>query len=80
MNLFSFRVIFDLLITYSLPVNIFTSVVTNFQHFSDTTKSILIASVYIHLKCHKFAKHASDLATVSPRILLSGPPGNPSWF
>lgn len=69
--------IFDLFITYSLPVNIFTCVATNFQHFSDTTKSILIASMYIHLKCNKFAKHASDLSTVSPRILLSGPSGNP---
>ncbi|XP_015891975.2 uncharacterized protein LOC107426342 isoform X3 [Ziziphus jujuba] len=49
----------------------------SFPYFlSDTTKSILIASMYIHLKCNKFAKHASDLSTVSPRILLSGPSGS----
>ncbi|KAF3436432.1 hypothetical protein FNV43_RR23524 [Rhamnella rubrinervis] len=49
----------------------------SFPYFlSDTTKNILMASIYIHLKCNKFVKYASDLATVSPRILLSGPPGS----
>ena len=46
---------------------------------SDTTKDVLIASTYVHLKCNKFAKYASDLPTVSPRILLSGPAGSASF-
>ncbi|XWS46676.1 hypothetical protein CRYUN_Cryun14cG0088200 [Craigia yunnanensis] len=49
----------------------------NFPYYlSDTTKSVLIASTYVHLKCNKFAKYASDLPTMSPRILLSGPAGS----
>ncbi|KAF5731452.1 hypothetical protein HS088_TW18G00129 [Tripterygium wilfordii] len=45
-------------------------------YLSDTTKNVLIASTYIQLKCDKFSKLASDLPTVSPRILLSGPAGS----
>ncbi|KAG4186963.1 hypothetical protein ERO13_A08G101080v2 [Gossypium hirsutum] len=49
----------------------------NFPYYlSDTTKNVLIASTYVHLKCSKFAKYASDLPTMSPRILLSGPAGS----
>ncbi|MBA0592615.1 hypothetical protein Gorai_009591, partial [Gossypium raimondii] len=49
----------------------------NFPYFlSNTTKNVLIASTYVHLKCNKFAKYASDLPTMSPRILLSGPAGS----
>ncbi|XP_039013925.1 uncharacterized protein LOC120143759 isoform X2 [Hibiscus syriacus] len=49
----------------------------NFPYYlSDTTKKVLIASAYVHLKCNKFAKYASDLPTMSPRILLSGPSGS----
>ncbi|MFQ6665425.1 hypothetical protein Gotur_032155 [Gossypium turneri] len=48
----------------------------NFPYFlSNTTMNVLIASTYVHLKCNKFAKYASDLPTMSPRILLSGPAG-----
>lgn len=47
---------------------------------SDTTKDVLIASTYVHLKCNKFAKYASDLPTVSPRILLSGPAGGSAFL
>lgn len=47
---------------------------------SETTKNVLIASTYIHLKCNKFAKYTSDLPTVIPRILLSGPAGEASNF
>lgn len=43
---------------------------------SENTKNVLIASTYIHLKCNEFAKYTSDLSTVCPRILLSGPAGN----
>ncbi|KAL0391111.1 UNVERIFIED_CONTAM: protein MSP1, partial [Sesamum calycinum] len=42
----------------------------------ETTKNVLIASTYIHLKCNKFVKFTSDLPTVCPRILLSGPAGS----
>ncbi|XVF72605.1 hypothetical protein PTKIN_Ptkin12aG0134200 [Pterospermum kingtungense] len=49
----------------------------NFPYYlSDTTKNVLIASTYVHLKCNKFVKYASDLPTMSPRILLSGPAGS----
>ncbi|GAA0139512.1 hypothetical protein LIER_01040 [Lithospermum erythrorhizon] len=49
----------------------------NFPYYlSDTTKSVLLASTYLHLMCHKLAKHFSDLPTISPRILLSGPAGS----
>lgn len=45
---------------------------------SEITKNVLIASTYIHLKCNKFVKYASELPTVCPRILLSGPAGSAS--
>ncbi|CAI9297175.1 unnamed protein product [Lactuca saligna] len=49
----------------------------NFPYYlSETTKSVLIASTYIHLKCNQFVKYASNLPTVCPRILLSGPAGS----
>ncbi|XP_052191626.1 uncharacterized protein LOC127800822 isoform X2 [Diospyros lotus] len=43
---------------------------------SETTKNVLVASTYVHLKCCNFAKYTSDLPTVCPRILLSGPAGS----
>ncbi|KAL8054847.1 hypothetical protein ABFX02_04G019300 [Erythranthe guttata] len=45
-------------------------------YLSETTKKVLIASAYIHLKCNKFTKFASELPTLCPRILLSGPAGS----
>ncbi|KAK6911583.1 AAA ATPase, AAA+ lid domain [Dillenia turbinata] len=45
-------------------------------YLSETTKNVLIASIYIHLKHEKFAKYTSDLPSVSQRILLSGPAGS----
>ncbi|KAM7501228.1 hypothetical protein LguiB_000132 [Lonicera macranthoides] len=49
----------------------------NFPYYlSETTKNVMIASTYINLKCNKFAKYTSDLPTVCPRILLSGPAGS----
>ncbi|XP_061347252.1 uncharacterized protein LOC133292819 [Gastrolobium bilobum] len=45
-------------------------------YLSDATKNVLIASTYIHLKCNGFGKYASNLSSVSPRILLSGPAGS----
>ncbi|CAN4093084.1 unnamed protein product [Withania somnifera] len=49
----------------------------NFPYYlCENTKNILTASTYIHLKCNKFAKYTSELPTVCPRILLSGPAGS----
>ncbi|KAL0800650.1 hypothetical protein Bca101_055825 [Brassica carinata] len=50
----------------------------NFPYFlSGTTKDVLITSTYVHMKSQsKFAKYASELSTVCPRILLSGPAGS----
>ncbi|MCL7034628.1 hypothetical protein MKW94_030101 [Papaver nudicaule] len=49
----------------------------NFPYYlSETTKNVLVASTYINLKCNEFTKYTSDLPTISPRILLSGPPGS----
>ncbi|XP_042483680.1 uncharacterized protein LOC122064050 isoform X2 [Macadamia integrifolia] len=49
----------------------------NFPYYlSETTKNVLIASTYIHLKSNKFVKFTSELPTVSPRVLLSGPAGS----
>ncbi|KAA8543111.1 hypothetical protein F0562_021394 [Nyssa sinensis] len=49
----------------------------NFPYYlSETTKNVLIAPTYIHLKCNKVAKYTSDLPTLCPRILLSGPAGS----
>ncbi|XP_054800875.1 uncharacterized protein LOC129305005 isoform X2 [Prosopis cineraria] len=49
----------------------------NFPYYiSDPTKSALIASMHIHLKQNGFAKFASGLPSLCPRILLSGPPGS----
>ncbi|KAJ8527276.1 hypothetical protein K7X08_029753 [Anisodus acutangulus] len=49
----------------------------NFPYYlSETMKNVLIASTYVHLKCQKFTKYASDLPTLCPRILLSGPAGS----
>lgn len=58
------------------PENIGVSFETFPYYLSDTTKNVLIASTYVHLKCNNFAKYASDLPTMCPRILLSGPAGS----
>ncbi|KAF5806997.1 putative adenosinetriphosphatase [Helianthus annuus] len=42
-------------------------------YLSENTKNVLIAASYIHLKHRDQVKYASDLSTVNPRILLSGP-------
>ncbi|XP_027364490.1 uncharacterized protein LOC113871597 isoform X1 [Abrus precatorius] len=56
--------------------NIDVSFETFPYYLSDTTKNVLIASTFIHLKCNGYGKYASDLPSVSPRILLSGPAGS----
>ncbi|GLT96235.1 hypothetical protein SLE2022_138760 [Rubroshorea leprosula] len=45
-------------------------------YLSENTKNVLIAAGYIHLKHKEHAKYTLDLATVHPRILLSGPAGS----
>jgi SpoVK/Ycf46/Vps4 family AAA+-type ATPase len=47
-----------------------------FPYFvNDNTKSALLDSMYVYLKRPEFAKYTADLTSVSPRILLTGPPG-----
>ncbi|KAL9275119.1 Outer mitochondrial transmembrane helix translocase-like protein [Drosera capensis] len=49
----------------------------NFPYYlSESTKNVLVAATYIHMKHKEFAKYTSDLPTVNPRILLSGPAGS----
>ncbi|KAJ0047698.1 hypothetical protein Pint_15685 [Pistacia integerrima] len=49
----------------------------NFPYYlSENTKNVLIAASYIHLKHKEHAKYTSELTTVNPRILLSGPAGS----
>ncbi|KAL3571250.1 hypothetical protein D5086_028499 [Populus alba] len=49
----------------------------NFPYYlSENTKNVLIAASFIHLKHRKHAKYTSELTTINPRILLSGPAGS----
>ncbi|GAB2269699.1 hypothetical protein Dimus_004621 [Dionaea muscipula] len=49
----------------------------DFPYFlSENTKSVLIAASYIHLKHKEYTKYTSELPTVNPRVLLSGPAGS----
>ncbi|KAL6996983.1 hypothetical protein U1Q18_007108, partial [Sarracenia purpurea var. burkii] len=49
----------------------------NFPYYlSENTKNVLIAASYIHLKHREQIKYTSELPTVNPRILLSGPAGS----
>ncbi|KAF5730943.1 hypothetical protein HS088_TW19G00545 [Tripterygium wilfordii] len=45
-------------------------------YLSENTKNVLIAATFVHLKHKEHAKHASELTSVNPRILLSGPAGS----
>ncbi|BBN12403.1 ATPase family AAA domain-containing protein 1 [Marchantia polymorpha subsp. ruderalis] len=48
-----------------------------FPYFiNESTKSALLDSMFVYLKRPEFTKYTSDLASVSPRILLTGPPGS----
>ncbi|KAA8540688.1 hypothetical protein F0562_024393 [Nyssa sinensis] len=49
----------------------------NFPYYlSENTKTVLISALYIHLKHREQVKYTSELPTVNPRILLSGPAGS----
>ncbi|XP_019089766.1 PREDICTED: uncharacterized protein LOC104730955 [Camelina sativa] len=45
-------------------------------YLSENTKSILITTSYVHLKKKEYAKYTSNMTTLNPRILLSGPTGS----
>lgn len=45
-------------------------------YLSESTKTVLIAATYIQLKHREQVKYTSELPTVNPRILLSGPAGS----
>ncbi|KAI3463628.1 hypothetical protein Pfo_020291 [Paulownia fortunei] len=49
----------------------------NFPYYlSESTKSVLVAASYIQLKHKEQVKFTSELPTLNPRILLSGPAGS----
>ncbi|CAA3027719.1 AAA domain-containing FHA domain-containing [Olea europaea subsp. europaea] len=49
----------------------------NFPYYlSESTKNVLIAASYVHLKHKDQVKYASELSNLNPRILLSGPAGS----
>ncbi|KAK6127604.1 hypothetical protein DH2020_038642 [Rehmannia glutinosa] len=51
----------------------------NFPYYlSESTKSVLVAASYIQLKHREQVKYTSELPTLNPRILLSGPAGKAS--
>ncbi|KAJ8771547.1 hypothetical protein K2173_026724 [Erythroxylum novogranatense] len=45
-------------------------------YLSENTRNVLVAASFIHLKHREHAKFTTDLTTVNPRILLSGPAGS----
>ncbi|KAH9299134.1 hypothetical protein KI387_030816, partial [Taxus chinensis] len=45
-------------------------------YLSKKTKSLLIESMFIHLKRNEFTKFTKELSTISPKLLLCGPPGS----
>lgn len=48
-----------------------------FPYFlSENTKTALLDSMYIYLRRPEYVKYTANLASVSPRILLTGPPGS----
>ncbi|KAB5525124.1 hypothetical protein DKX38_022873 [Salix brachista] len=46
------------------------------DEINENTKNVLIAASFIHLKHRKHARYTSELTTLNPRILLSGPVGS----
>ncbi|XP_020537579.1 uncharacterized protein LOC105640211 isoform X2 [Jatropha curcas] len=45
-------------------------------YLSESTKNVLTAASFIHLRHKEHVKYTADLTTVNPRILLSGPAGS----
>ncbi|KAG0470520.1 hypothetical protein HPP92_017220 [Vanilla planifolia] len=49
----------------------------NFPYYlSDTTKNVLLSCAYVHLECKEFSRYATEISSLNPRILLSGPTGS----
>ncbi|ESW27532.1 hypothetical protein PHAVU_003G210300 [Phaseolus vulgaris] len=49
----------------------------NFPYYlSESTKNVLVAACFMHLRHKEHEKFTSDLTTINPRILLSGPAGS----
>jgi len=49
----------------------------SFPYFlNENTKTALLDSMYVFLKRPEFTKYTNELGSVSPRILLTGPPGS----
>ncbi|XP_010931645.1 uncharacterized protein [Elaeis guineensis] len=45
-------------------------------YLSENTKNVLLSCAYIHLECKEFIKYATEISSVNPRILLTGPTGS----
>ncbi|OAY76315.1 ATPase family AAA domain-containing protein 1-A [Ananas comosus] len=45
-------------------------------YLSETTKSVLTSSAFVHLKCKEICKYAGGISSLSQRVLLSGPAGS----
>lgn len=53
-----------------------TSFMFAFMPFcSESTKNVLVAACFMHLRHKEHEKFTTDLTTINPRILLSGPAG-----
>ncbi|CAJ1943634.1 unnamed protein product [Sphenostylis stenocarpa] len=49
----------------------------NFPYYlSESTKNVLVAACFMHLRHKEHEKFTADLTTINPRILLSGPAGS----
>ncbi|KAK7330612.1 hypothetical protein VNO77_24810 [Canavalia gladiata] len=49
----------------------------NFPYYlSENTKNVLVAACFMHLRHKEHEKFTSDLTTINPRVLLSGPAGS----
>ncbi|KAK7265565.1 hypothetical protein RJT34_33186 [Clitoria ternatea] len=49
----------------------------NFPYYlSESTKNVLVAACFLHLRHKEHEKFTADLTTINPRILLSGPAGS----
>ncbi|KAL3694568.1 hypothetical protein R1sor_008219 [Riccia sorocarpa] len=45
-------------------------------YLSESTKSLLVTSTFVHLKRPNYTKFTAELPAISPRILLTGPSGS----
>ncbi|KAG1365229.1 putative ATPase family AAA domain-containing protein 1 [Cocos nucifera] len=45
-------------------------------YLSENTKNVLLSCACIHLECKDFIRYATEISSVNPRILLTGPTGS----